>query len=339
MNNVLAAIMAIGSVLQARPAQEPGLVRDAEAILKAAGRGRDLVKNLLEFSRKELGSSTELDLNEMARHEAELLERTTLKRIQVELELEADLHRVAGEASSIHNALMNLCVNALDAMPERGRIRLITRNHGKGFVELAVQDSGEGMPPEVAARALEPFFTTKPAGKGTGLGLSQVYGTVKAHGGTLDIQSLPGKGTLVSMMFPSSPGPVPAGAQPEEAARAPLRSLRILLVDDEAVLRGHLARMLEILGHQAETAGGGAEALRRLEEGLAVDLAILDLSMPGMDGVETLGRLRILRPDLPVLFMTGYADARIPSAMGRFEHVRVLKKPFNLRELAGALAG
>jgi PAS domain S-box-containing protein len=337
MNNVLAAIMAIGSVLQARDPQEPGLARDADAILKAAGRGRDLVKGLLDFSRKELGNSAELDLNELARHEAELLERTTLKRIQVELELEPALLPVTGEASSIHNALMNLCVNALDAMPERGLIRLITRNHGKGFVELAVQDSGEGMAPEVAARALEPFFTTKPAGKGTGLGLSQVYGTVKAHGGTLDIHSLPGQGTRVSMMFPSSPGQGPAGALPEEDPPPAPRSLSILLVDDEAVLRSHLARMLEILGHRTETADGGPEALGKLEAGLAVDLAILDLNMPGMDGAETLGRLRLLRPDLPVLFITGYADTRIPTAMGRFGQVRVLKKPFNLRELAAAL--
>jgi PAS domain S-box-containing protein len=338
MNNVLCAIMAVGSLLQAVQGQDPAIARDATTILKAASRGRDLVKGLLDFSRKELGVATELDLNELARSEAELLKRTTLKRIQIELDLDPDLHPIIGEPGSIQSALMNLCVNAVDAMPERGTIRLISRNHGRAFVELAVQDSGEGMGPEVLARAREPFFTTKPAGKGTGLGLSQVHGTVTAHGGTLDIQSQPGLGTRVTMMLPSSPHQVQAGLPVQEFLRPRLQPLRILLVDDEELIRVNLVRLLEHLGHQPQSASSGPEALRLLEHGMPADLAILDLNMPGMDGLETFSRLRGLRPDLPALLVTGFADERVGAALKAFDNLRVLKKPFDLNELALTLA-
>jgi len=339
MNNVLGAVMAIGSLLKARHKNDPVISKDADALLHAAVRGRDLVKGLRDFSRKELQSARQLDLNEIVQHEAELLERTTLKRVSIVRELAPNLPPVFGEASSIQNALMNLCVNAIDAMPDRGILTLSSRNLGQGFVELAVQDNGEGMPAEVLARALEPFFTTKPIGKGTGLGLSQVYGTVKAHGGTLDIQSKHGTGTRVSMTFPSvqmladlrSPGG-------SASALGTGRPLKVLLVDDEEMVRGTVLSLLDVLGHEAQAASGGIEALRRLDAGMEVDLVMLDINMPGMDGVETLSRLRIARPDLRVLFATGHADERIPSILNRFPGVHILRKPFNITELEGALS-
>jgi PAS domain S-box-containing protein len=337
MNNVLGVIMAVASLLQARAGLDPEIAKDAETLIQAAARGRDLVKGLRDFSRKELVAAAEVDLNEMARREAELLERTMLKRVTVVLDLDPGLWPVWGEVGSIQNALMNLCINAVDAMAVRGTITLGTRNLLDGFVELAVQDDGEGMPPEVAARALEPFYTTKPAGKGTGLGLAQVYGTVKAHGGSLDIQSAPGQGTRVTLLFPRAAG---RGGGAEEAGTEPrpaLRPLSILLVDDEELVRGSVLALLQALGHRAQAAGGGLEALRRLEAGLAVDLVILDINMPGMDGVETLSRLRTFRPDLPVLLATGFLDERLPGALKRFPRVRILKKPFGLRDLERAL--
>jgi PAS domain S-box-containing protein len=208
MNNVLGAIMAVASALQERHPEDAAIAGDAELILQAAARGRDLAQGLRDFSRKELDSAGALDLNELARREAELLERTTQKRTRIELRLEPGLPAVFGESGSIRNAIMNLCLNAMDAMVPGGTLTLASRDVGHGFVELAVEDTGEGMPPEVAARALEPFFTTKPAGKGTGLGLSRVYGTVKAHGGTLDLHSEVGKGTRVAMRFPCLGGVV-----------------------------------------------------------------------------------------------------------------------------------
>ena len=337
MNNILGSIMAVGSLLKADHPDDPDLCWDAEAILKAAVRGRDLVKNLRDFSRKELADATDLDLNELARHEANLLERTTLKRVDVRLDLAPGLPMVFGEGSAISNALMNLCVNAVDAMPKGGQLTLITRNLGQGFVELAVQDNGEGMSPEVMARALEPFYTTKPTGKGTGLGLSHVYGTMKAHGGTVDIQSQLGRGTRISLVFPAAPTEAQQGQEPVPT-EAPLRNLAILLVDDDDLFRDTAKPMLEVLGHRVQDASSGQEALRCLKAGQEADLVILDLSMPVMDGEETLGLLRILRPDLPVLLATGNADDRIPAILQQFPKVQILMKPFTSLEVKELLA-
>jgi two-component system CheB/CheR fusion protein len=338
MNNVLAAIMAVGSTLLLRHASDPVLVKEAQTLLSAATRGRDLVKGLRDFSRKELEAAGELDLNQLARQEADLLDHTTLKKVAVELDLEQGLPGVYGDASAISNALMNICLNACDAMPGGGRLGITTRSLGQGFVELAVQDQGEGMPPEVLAQAMEPFFTTKPAGKGTGLGLSLVYGTMKAHGGTLDIQSRPGQGTRVSLVFPPATG-VPGARRAKAAPAAPSRELRILLVDDEEIIRSTVGAILDTLGHQAHAAAGGLEALRLVQDGLAPDLVILDLNMPELDGSETFKRLRRTRPELPVVFATGYVDERIPAILSHFSKVQVLKKPFTVAEIREVLAG
>ena len=337
MNNVLAAIMAVGSTLMVRHAGDPVQLKEAQTLLSAATRGRDLVKGLRDFSRKELEAPAEVDLNALARQEADLLDHTTLKKMLVEVELEEGLPRVYGEASAIANALMNLCLNACDAMPDGGTLTLTTRSLGQGFVELAVQDQGGGMEPEVRARAMEPFFTTKPAGKGTGLGLSLVYGTMKAHGGSVEIQSQPGQGTRVSLVFPpvvAAPAAPGRGAAPAPA----FRRLSILLVDDEELIRRTVGPILQALGHQVETAAGGLEALQRLENGLEPDLVMLDLNMPELDGSETFNRLRRIRPELPVVFATGYVDERIPSILSRFPKVRILKKPFTIPEIQEVLA-
>jgi PAS domain S-box-containing protein len=339
INNVLAAIMAVGTTLKVRHAGEPDIVKEAGTLLSAAARGRDLVKGLRDFSRKELESAAELDLNQLASQEADLLDHTTLKKVTISLDLEEGLPPVHGEASAIANALMNLCLNACDAMPDGGRLSLTTRCIGQGFVELAVQDQGEGMTPEVLAQAREPFFTTKPVGKGTGLGLSQVYGTMQAHGGTLDIVSAPGQGTRVSLVFPPNAGHSVVAPPGPAAVPSPGRTFRILLVDDEELIRSTVRPLFEALGHQVQTAAGGLEALAHLEIGPPPDLVILDLNMPGLDGSETFRRLRALRPDLPVVFATGYVDERIPPILSRFAKVRILKKPFTLAEIQEVLAG
>jgi len=339
MNNVLSTIMAVGSILKERHQKVPGILKDADLLLRAAIRGRDLVRDLRNFSRKELEAAEDLDLNDLVRSEAELLERTTLKKMVIELDLEADLPPVFGEASAIYNALMNVCANACDAMPDGGRIHLRTRRLSGDFQQVIVEDTGEGMSPEVLHQAMDPFFTTKPLGRGTGLGLSQVYGTMKAHGGTVDIQSRRGEGTRVRLTFPSQT----RGSSPVEAAlpsEPPIfKALRILLVDDEEFVRTAVHQLLELLGHQVEVAEGGPQALQRLREGLAPDLMVVDLNMPGMDGAETLARVRELRPGQPVLIATGYADERIPRLLVHFPEVRILKKPFSVAEMAQVLSG
>ncbi len=338
MNNVLAAIMALGSMLQERYREDPVLSKHLETLMHASGRGRDLVKGLTDFARKDISEPKPLDLNEVVGKEAALLARTTLQKVRVDLALQDGLPQVMGDASSISNALMNLCVNALDAMPGGGRLTLATRAGTDGQVDLVVTDTGEGMPPEVQARAMEPFYTTKPPGKGTGLGLALVYGVMASHGGRMAIASEVGRGTEITLSFPVlAPGPA---ARSEWQATGPeaARRLRILLVDDDDLIRSTVPAMLEALGHQVLALSGGLEALQRLQAGHDSDLVILDLNMPGLDGEATLERLRLLRPDLPVLLATGYRDERDTRIQARFNAVDVIMKPFTLMDLRLKLA-
>lgn len=338
MNNVLGAIMALGSMLKETHQDDPGISKAMDNLMHAARRGRDLVKGLTDFARKDIPEPKPMDLNEVVRMEASLLRRTTLQKVAVDLNLSPLLPDVVGDASSISNALMNLCVNALDAMPQGGRITLTTRLGTDAQVELSVKDTGEGMPPEVLQRAMEPFFTTKPIGKGTGLGLALVYGVMKAHGGRVDIHSGVGEGTEIVLSFPKHV--VAAGVTDEvpDSDSVPSRKLQILLVDDDDLIRVTVPSILEILGHDVVPLAGGLEALKRLQSGLEPDLVILDLSMPGMDGEETLMKLRLLKPDLPVLLSTGYQDERQERILERFSKVGVISKPFTLADLKMRLA-
>ena len=203
MNNVLGAILGLASAHRLDGHESAATGQAFDTISKAAVRGGKMVKRLLSFARQNPAEVRELDLNAVLREEVELLEGTLLSRINLEVDLEPGLRTIRGDASSLANALLNLCVNAGDAMPENGTLSLRTRNLADGWVELQVEDTGSGMTDAVLAKALDPFFTTKPQGKGTGLGLSMVYGTVQAHGGKLDIQSRPGVGTRVSLRFPA----------------------------------------------------------------------------------------------------------------------------------------
>lgn len=337
MNNVLAAILGLGTALRLKAAGDPSLGKAMNTIVHAAERGRELVKGLTEFARKGRRETCPVDLNAIVRAEEALLNRTTLQKVEVILELTEPLPSILGDPHALGNALMNLCLNALDAMPEGGILRVGTSRVGRDIVELSVADTGLGMAPEVVEHALEPFFTTKPVGKGTGLGLSVVYGTVKSHGGQVEITSTPGQGTRITLRFPVLPDQAGAEARPAVLNLSPARSLSILLVDDDALVRGTVPEMLSVLGHHAETAAGGPEALERLQAGLQVDLVILDLNMPGMGGLETLQHLRRIRPELPVLIASGYKDATVDQVLARFDRVEVLMKPYSLEECQAVL--
>lgn len=339
MNNVLAAIMALGSMLKEQRRDDPILSRSMDTLLHAAGRGRDLVKGLTDFARKDIPEPKPMDLADVIRKEAALLSRTTLQKVRVDLALPDQLPQVMGDSSSISNALMNLCVNALDAMPAGGTLTLSARAGAGGDVAVSVRDTGEGMTPEVLRRAMEPFFTTKPAGKGTGLGLALVYGVMKSHGGSVEIASERGKGTEISLRFPPMAGKEqqsPGEGLPDESV--PATRLRVLLVDDDDLIRSTVPAMLEALGHEAEALSGGLQALQRLQTGYDPDLVILDLSMPEMDGETALERLRLLRPELPILLATGYQDERCARIIARFPDVDTIMKPFTLIELRLKLA-
>lgn len=334
MNNVLQAIQGMASVLKVKFDQEPAIASGLDIILNASNRGRNLVKNLTDFARKGLQEPAVLDLNLLVRKEVELLEHTTLRRIELQMELGEPLPPILGDPSAVSNALMNLCVNAIDAMPEKGTLRFTTRGLEDGFVMLVVEDTGEGMPPEVQARAAEPFFTTKPMGKGTGLGLSSVYGTMKAHGGSMELQSEEGKGTRVTLRFPAvkaapAPEPIASPAGPKV-----VEPLKIMLIDDDALIRDTFPDLMEVLGHQVvASAPNGQEGLRLVEEGLEVDVIVLDQSMPGLSGIETLTRLRAMGAELPVVFCTGRLDDSVKAQVAVHVGVWTLMKPYSLKDI------
>lgn len=309
-----------------------------ETIGKACLRGRTLVQGLLNFTRQELAETRPLDLNALIEDQVRLLEHTTLGKVRLEIRTEEGLPPVEGDPAALSHVLMNLCVNALDAMPGGGSLFLSTRSLGSDSVEVEVADTGSGMPPEVLARALDPYFTTKPQGKGTGLGLAMVYSTVKAHGGSLELNSQPGLGTRVHLRFPAADAAIAAPARetgPLDPGTAPHR--HILVVDDDAMIREALPELLETLGHRAQAVEGGEEALRWLGEGHRVDGVILDLNMPGMDGAETLRQLRLNWPELPVLLATGRPDQAALDLLATHPGVALLAKPFSRKELREAL--
>ncbi len=341
MNNVLGAILGLASSLRTQAVPASPTTKSLDTIVSACLRGRGVVKGLLYFAHKDLQEERVIQLNDLVREMALLLGQTMLNRVQLQLDLDENLGEFHGDAGAVSHALMNLCVNAMDAMPAGGTIWIQTRCNAEGGVVLAVRDSGEGMPPEVLAKAMEPFFTTKPEGKGTGLGLPMIYGTMKAHDGRFELKSQPGLGTEATLTFPAArvvrATPAPDLAAGPTACGAP--SLSILLVDDDDLIRESVTEVLQFLGHRPFSAPGGQEALRLLEDGLPVDLVILDMNMPVMNGAETLPRILAQRPDLPVLMATGYSEEDIvPLLVGR-PNVQSLRKPFSIQELSDRLAG
>ncbi|MFN7959343.1 MAG: DUF3365 domain-containing protein [Holophagaceae bacterium] len=332
MNNVLGAILGMATLLQMKRADDETLVKPLRTIENAASRGRDLVKGLTDFARKGLQQAQRLDLNDLLREELDLLIRTSRQRFAFEVELEETLPPVMGERSSLGSAFMNLAVNAFDAMPKGGTLRVRTFQEGDRIC-LEVGDTGEGIPPEILSRVTDPFFTTKPQGRGTGLGLAMVYGTVKAHGGSLDIQSEVGRGTCIRLHLPALVTRALSGEPEEPPTVQADRPLRILLVDDDPLIRDILPPMLEQLGHHVETTSSGLEAVRRLDAGLEADLVILDHNMPGMTGAEALPRIFQLRPNVRVLIATGFLDTDLKILLADFPSVRTLQKPFAMSEL------
>lgn len=339
MNNVLGAILGLASAHL--EIEEPGKPAHKAfgTIVKAATRGRDLVARLLGFARRTLAQETAVDLNALVRDTAGILERTTLGRIRVDLDLAPGTPTALGDAGALATALMNVCVNGVEAMPGGGTLTLRTCAGPRGWAEIQVEDTGCGMPREVLERALDPFFTTKEVGKGTGLGLSLVYTTVKAHRGRVELRSEPGRGTLVTLAFPPHvPAPqAPEAPEPAPAAVAGAAPKRVLLVDDDPLVRESTGALLAMLGHRVTSAGDGGEALALLEGGLEADAVILDMNMPGLDGAATLPRIRALRPALPVLLATGRVDQSALDLVEGHPGTSLMSKPYTAAELRRAL--
>ena len=250
----------------------------------------------------------------------------------MELDLAPDLRLIRGDGAALTHAVMNLCVNAVDAMPQEGHLTLRTRNIDNHWIEVRVEDSGSGMTKEVLQKARDPFFTTKASG--TGLGLALVHSSVKAHRGQLELISEPGRGTCVRLRLPACEATIRVPEQePVAPDAAPTRSLSVLVVDDDVMATRAFEELLQALHHSHSTVGSGEGALALLQDGFQPDVVLLDINMPGLGGTGTLPRLRALRPTLPVLLITGRADQAAIDLAATQPGVTLLAKPFGLLEL------
>ena len=343
-NNLLTGVLGNLDMLERRLKSEESL-RRVRAARAAAERGARLTHQLLAFSRKQRLAPTPLDLNRLVSEASDMLFRTIGAIIRIETVLTDGLWPALVDPTQIELVLLNLAINARDAMPEGGRLTIRTANVSRAdapldlapsdFVLISVSDTGQGMSDEVLRRAVEPFFTTKGPGKGSGLGLSMVHGVATQSGGGLHIDSRPGRGTTVSVYLPRARR-VSATVRDRETRLAPVRErATILVVDDDPDVREVAVSNLESLGYHMLAAEDGQTALRVLARNAPVDLLLVDMAMPGMNGVEVIRRARERQHDLRALLVTGYADV---DAFAPAESDMILQKPYRLERLAEAVA-
>jgi len=304
----------------------------------AAERGAKLTDQLLSFSRRQRLEPKVLDLNEALGGMRDLLQSTIGGSMHIDISLAPDLWPGLVDPTQLELAVLNLAINARDAMQIGGTLRVATRNitldqtrspeepTAGDYVEICVADTGSGMSPDVRAKVFEPFFTTKEVGKGSGLGLSQVLGFAKQSGGGVRIESEVDRGTAIHIYIPRAAAaaqreaPAVTTAQPADNPEA-----NILLVDDDNAVRAVTADMLREMGYHVLEAGSGGAALETIDSETDIDLAIIDFAMPGMSGAELAARLRVRRPALPTLFITGFADHKTLNGVGE---AQIIPKPF-----------
>lgn len=351
-NNLLGGVSGSLELIQAR--MREGRLRDVEkytaAALGATRRAAALTHRLLAFSRRQVLAPRATDVNGLVGGMVELIQRTVGPGISLEVEGQANAWPALIDPSQLENALLNLCINARDAMPEGGRILIETLNTDLDtlaasaydlpagqYLTIQVTDSGDGMAPEVVARAFEPFFTTKPIGQGTGLGLSMIYGFAQQSGGQVRIESEPGKGTTVAMYLPRHQGEVQVEAQQSQSNELPRfgQGQTVLVVDDEPTVRMLLIDILGDLGLNAIEAGDSVAGLHILRSNVRIDLLVTDIGLPGgMDGPQMVDAARALRPDLNVLFITGYSEDAVQGTGRLPTNGVVVTKPFALDQMA-----
>ncbi|HEX9489711.1 MAG TPA: ATP-binding protein [Stellaceae bacterium] len=342
-NNLLTTILGNAERAQ-RLVQRDKQLQCLRSIEHAASNGARLVHHLLAFARKQHLDPKPTDLNDTVLQLAEMLESTIGAGIRITTKLEPELWLAIADASQIETAILNIVLNARDAMPSGGSLRITTGNVGaadpgrppdiepRDYVMVAVGDSGLGMTDDIRARVFEPFFTTKEVGKGSGLGLSQVYGMARQSGGTVTIESAPDEGTTVRLYIPrAAPQRALRTERPQRADDQRISAgATVLVVDDDFQVRNFVADSLAESGYRTLEAPDGHAALHILD-GEAVDLAVIDLAMPGMDGRELAKCARQRRKNLPVLFMTAYVEGGLIDAL---EDEPLLMKPFRAAALA-----
>jgi PAS domain S-box-containing protein len=344
-NNLLSAILGNAELAKADipPGSKPAeLLGEIET---AASRAANLTNQLLSFSRRQPFRPLAVDLNGLIHDLMKMLRRLLPENITIDLSPGRDLAPVHADPTQLEQVVVNLCVNARDAMSRGGRLTIQTENASVddrfrealpwakpgGFVLLSVTDTGAGMTPEVRERAFEPFFTTKGSRHGTGLGLSTVYGIVQQHGGIIQVSSEPGRGTTFKVFLPADSGR--ATNVDDKTERPPPRGQEtILLAEDEERVRKVVVHILERAGYRAIATSDGREAIRFLREyDEAVHLVLLDVVMPDLGGPETWEQMRALRPDLRVLFTSGYADDSVLALLP--PDAEVIGKPFRTEDL------
>jgi signal transduction histidine kinase/CheY-like chemotaxis protein len=340
-NNLLTAVL--GNLeLALRRGTDDVIRRYLEGAIHAAQRGAKITSQLLAFSRTQRLQTEPIDLNSIVTRMGDLLFRTIGATVRIETILENNLWQATADPSQIESVILNLAMNARDAMPNGGRLTISTTNVPReesnkpadlaagDYVAVCVSDTGTGMTDEVLRKAFEPFFTTKAVGSGTGLGLSQVYGIARQTGGGVSIATKVGEGTKFTVFLPrTSARPIP---QPSETQGTPLRrhDATILVVDDDPDVRGLAISCLETLGYRVFGAEGGRAAIDLVGSDVPLDLLLIDIAMPEINGVEAVQAILKKRPALPFLYMTGYVG---PTKLDPSEH-RVVKKPFTIAELA-----
>jgi signal transduction histidine kinase/CheY-like chemotaxis protein len=348
-NNVLTVISNYGELLRADAPDGSQTAADLDQVLRATERASRLTRQLLAFSRRQILQPERLDLNAVVQEAHQMLRRLIPTSITIELDLAESLTPITADPVQVEQVLVNLAVNAADAMPLGGHLVFKTLrselDHEGGtsgrdaqqYACLVVRDDGHGMDRTTVARIFEPFFTTKESGKGTGLGLATVHGIVTQLGGRIWVYSEVGKGTTFKVYLPLAEESAPAHRRstPRPALRT-MHAGQILLVEDDEATRGVTARILQDRGFVVRTAHDGAAALLALHSGPLPDIVVSDLMMPGVDGAELAAHIHRNWPHLPVVLMSGYADVELASAAVEAEVM--LEKPFTARAILDAIA-
>ena len=342
-NNLLTVMIGNIDIVQSAWSLDPRINQRLSAVRAAAARGATLIGHLLAFARRQPLLPRAVDLNAVVAGMQDLLQSALGRKVQMEMRLADGLWSAQVDPTQIELVILNLAINARDAMPAGGTVTIQTENRHRGpplraeepaegdYVVVTVEDVGTGMTPEVLAKAFEPFFTTKGPGVGSGLGLSQVFGTARQSGGDVQIESTPGKGTSVSVFLPRSPVSVTA-ATVQQAGTTEVRSSRasVLLVDDDSAVRATTADVLGGLGYTVSQASSGREALDLLDAGSTIDVLLTDVVMPGMSGITLARRVRERWPQLPIVFISGYAE---PEEIAGEQLGRLVRKPFAANDL------
>jgi PAS domain S-box-containing protein len=340
-NNLLTVVIGATETLAEALADRPDLAPVAAVALEAAQRGAELVSQLMAVSRTQSLAPQTIDCNRFLEGLLPMLKRTLGGQIEVRMSPVAGDICCLADVTQLTSAILNLCINARDAMPEGGRLTLgaATAPGDDELVMFSVADTGEGMSPTVRARALEPFFTTKPEGKGSGLGLSMVCGFAEQSGGQLEIDTAEGAGTTVSVGLPRTRPCAETPHAHAEVADLPA-GLKVLLVEDDDLVRGQVRRQLEALGCEVADCACGHDALDVIAGGVALDLMMTDINMPGgLNGRQLADHARLLDPALRILFSSGHTEDPVLRTAARDPRSAFLAKPYRRAELAAKLAG